>query len=101
MRGGGFQSLGRAAGGAADRLGLQQRLAAELVARSWGRAAEAFVSGAARLSRAVRFEAGRLTVACLSRELAEQLRRFTRSIVGALNRQIGFAAVAELEFETL
>ena len=64
-----------------------------LVMRKWTVAAAKFLDQAEALSKAVDFKNGVLLVACLSKELAYQIKLLASRIIEELNRLIGQAVV--------
>jgi hypothetical protein len=65
----------------------------------WQQIVAVFLEEAATLSKAIDFKQGRLTVACLSRELANKLYVFSQQIITALNEAIGRKVVYAISIE--
>lgn len=65
----------------------------------WGEVAGGFVDEASKLTQAVDFKKGVLTIACLSREVASKLRLLARNIIAALNQLLGKQVVYAIYVE--
>lgn len=66
---------------------------------SWHKIAESFVSEAAEATKAVDFQKGVLWVACLSQEIAYQIKVLSQRLIYALNELLGFQAVFAIHVE--
>jgi len=67
--------------------------------RHWEKAAAGFVAEAKELTRAIDFKNGILYVACLSKEIAYQIKLLAIRIIGALNQLIGKQVVYAIQVE--
>ena len=67
--------------------------------KHWSEIAGAFVEEAGKFTQAVDFQKGVLTVACLSRAVASQLRLMAEKIIEALNEVIGRKVIYAIFFE--
>ena len=67
--------------------------------KAWQEIARVFVSEAANESRAVDFQKGVLLVACLSKEVAYQIKVLSGRIIYALNQLLGATAVFAIHVE--
>lgn len=76
---------------------LEWARAKHLVLRSWPKVAEAFVSNASDVTRAVGFDHGCLTIACLSASVARQIRQLEEVLKAAINRILGTVCVRSIE----
>jgi hypothetical protein len=65
----------------------------------WQEIAGGFVEEAGKLTQAVDFKKGILTVACLSRELASKIRLLSEQIITALNELMGQRVVYAIYVE--
>src|SRR5690348_1248946 len=68
---------------------LQEAMVKHQVLRYWEEAATAFIAEADTLTKALYFEGGVVVIACLSEQLAKEIRLFAARIVYALNQLIG------------
>ena len=78
---------------------LQDALNKHQVLKYWEQIATVFLAEAKSLSKAIDLKQGRLTVACLSRELANKLYMFSEQIIFALNELIGRKVVYAIYIE--
>lgn len=67
--------------------------------KAWQEIAKAFVSEAVQESRAMDFQKGVLLVACLSKEVAYQIKVLSQRIIYALNQFLGATAVFAISVE--
>ncbi len=67
--------------------------------KAWQDIVRAFVSEAAETSKAIHFEKGVLLVACLSKEVAYQIKVLSQRIIYALNQFLGSTAVFAIQVE--
>lgn len=94
----GFVKINFIIGSSANRH-LVQALERKRVLDAWGEAIVEFFEGAGMLTKAVDFKAGRLTIACLSKELAYQIRILSQRIMYAINQLIGRNLVFSINLE--
>jgi len=67
--------------------------------KNWDKAASSFISEAKEYSKAVDLKNGILVVACLSREIASQIKFIAQRIIEALNQLIGRQVVFAIHIE--
>lgn len=95
----GFQPLKTSISNSAKRHQIEDRYLLRRISDSWSRVVEAFVRGAADISRAVTLHRGVLTVACLSAQAAQELERFSSSIAAAINSLLGMSVVSSISVD--
>jgi hypothetical protein len=78
---------------------LDQVLHRYQVLKYWEEAAVAFVREAKEQTKAVDLQKGVLTVACLSEEIAHQIKIFAQRIIYALNQLLGKQLVFAINVE--
>ena len=67
--------------------------------KHWQEAAGSFLDAAQELTRAIDLKDGILRVACLSREIAAQLKLLARRIIELLNNLLGKTVVRAIQIE--
>lgn len=67
--------------------------------KAWNDIAASFVTEAAEATKAVDFKKGVLSVACLSREIAYQIKVLSSRIIYALNQFLGGSVVFAIQVE--
>ena len=69
------------------------------VLKHWQEVASGFVSQATDLTKAIEFKKGVLTVACLSREVAYNIKLLAVRIIESLNQLLGKTVVFAIQVE--
>ncbi len=85
----GFSRIDKVLGKTAKDYNLETALYKHKTLKHWHEVASGFIEEARRLTQAIDFKKGVLTVACLSSEVASQVRLLAQRIIYALNQIIG------------
>jgi hypothetical protein len=95
----GFARIDKVLGETAKQYNLENAIYKHKALKYWHQVAGAFVEEAKNLTKAMDFQKGVLTIACLSREVASQVKLLAQRIIYALNeflgRQMVFAIYVE------
>jgi len=83
----------------AEHYNLEAALNKHRAIKHWRQAASSFVEEAGKLTQAVDFKKGVLTVACLSREVANKVKLLASRIIYALNQLLGRQVVFAVSIE--
>jgi hypothetical protein len=78
---------------------LEKAVQKHKLLKVWQEVVSGFVEGAEKATQAFDFQKGVLSVACLSKEIAYQIKVLSQRIIYALNQVIGFNAVFALQVE--
>lgn len=95
----GFTKINKLVDQAAKNHNLQTALYRHNTLKNWQQAVSGFIEEARESTRAVDFKKGTLFVACLSREIAAQIRLLTQRIIYALNQLLGRQVVFAISVE--
>ncbi len=95
----GFVPINQLIGLAAKQYKLENVFYRQRVIRYWREVAGSFIDEARELTQAVDFKKGVLTVACLSREAATQIKLLAQRIIYALNQCLGRSLVYAISIE--
>lgn len=85
----GFSRIDKVLNKTAKDYNLETALYKHQTLKYWHEVASGFVEDAKKLTQAIDFKRGVLTVACLSKEVANQVRLLSERIIYALNQIIG------------
>lgn len=85
----GFNKIDRVLKNTAKQYNLEGALNKHRALKHWDEIASGFVDEAQSLTKAVDFKKGVLTVACLSKEAARQVKLLAERIIYALNQVLG------------
>lgn len=94
-----FESIDRVIGRAAKEKKLLGAVNRYKTLKNWEKAAGGFITQAGELTRASDLKNGVLFVACLSREIAYQIRLLAPRIITALNHLVGKQVVFAIQVE--
>lgn len=89
----GFTQVGAILSGKMDNQKLQQAFYRQQAIKFWGEVSSGFISNAKDLAKAVDLKNGVLVIACLSRELAYQIKLLSQRIINEINLLVGKAVV--------
>jgi hypothetical protein len=95
-----FSRIDKVLGKTAKNYNLESALYKHKTLKHWHEIASAFLDEAKELTKAINFEKGVLTVACLSREVATQVKFLAQRIIYALNQFLGKQMVFAIYVET-
>jgi len=98
-RGSKFSKIDRLLGQTAKQYNLETAVNKHQAIKHWKEIAGAFVEGAKELTQAIDFKQGVLTVACLSREVANKVKILASRIISALNQVLGRQVVFAVSIE--
>ncbi|MFI5205375.1 MAG: DUF721 domain-containing protein [Candidatus Paceibacterales bacterium] len=85
----GFSKIDKVLSKTAKHYNLESAVYKHKTLKHWHEVASAFVDEASELTKAINFEKGVLTIACLSREVASQVKLLAQRIIYALNQFLG------------
>ena len=85
----GFSRINKVLDTTAKNYHLEAALAKHKTLKHWAEVAGAFIEEAKNLTQAINFEKGVLTVACVSKEVANQVKLLASRLIYALNQIIG------------
>src|SRR5579863_1424749 len=85
----GFSKIDKVLNHTAKHYNLEAAVCRHRALKHWQQIASAFVEEAAKLTQAVDFKKGVLTIACLSREVASKIKLLAQRIIVALNQLLG------------
>lgn len=85
----GFSKIDRLLTSAAKQYNLETALYRHKIQKYWHEVAESFVEGAKEQTQAMDLKRGVLTVACLSKQVAQKLKLLAQRIMHTLNQILG------------
>ena len=95
----GFSKIDKLIFQAAKNHNLQSAMDKQRVIRFWPKTSSAFMEDSDRLTKALDFKAGVLTVACLTLEIAQAIKAMAKRIIEALNEALGRQLVYAISVE--
>lgn len=95
----GFTPINKLLKNTAKEYHLENALYKHRTINTWHKVVSGFVEDAQKLTQAVDFNRGVLTVACLSREAAYQIKLMAERIIAALNEVLGQRVVYAIYVE--
>lgn len=85
----GFTQINKVLAGTAKNYNLENALYRHKTLRQWEKVAPGFIEDAGQQTKAIDFKKGILTIACLTREAAYQVKIMAERLIIALNQILG------------
>jgi len=95
-----FSKIDKLIGQTANQYNLETALNRHRAIKLWQQVAGAFIEEADKLTQAVDLKKGVLTIACISRQVAAQIKLLAGRIIFALNQMLGKEVVFVILVET-